>query len=60
VPLNIAELQREIEETVAKPKTTRDPFLRREVLKEEVLKEMTRLLNEADRALGPAREGMMH
>jgi len=54
VPLNLAELRREIEETVAKLKATRDPFLRR-----EVLKEMTPLLNEADRALGQARKGMM-
>jgi hypothetical protein len=43
---NFAELQRKIEETVEKVKATKDPFLRR-----EVLREWRRLLGEADRTL---------
>jgi hypothetical protein len=43
---NFVELQRKIEETVEKLKATKDPFLRR-----EVLRELRRLLAQADRAL---------
>ena len=43
---NFVELQRKIEETVEKLKATKDPFLRR-----EVLRELRRLLAQADLAL---------
>jgi hypothetical protein len=46
MPNDFAPLQRKIEETVERLKATKDPFLWR-----EVLKELRRLLGEADRVL---------
>jgi hypothetical protein len=46
VPRNFAILQVKIEEAVAKLKDARDPFLRR-----ELLRDLRRLLDEADRAI---------
>jgi len=46
MPSDFTPLQKKIEETVERLKATKDPFLRR-----EVLKELRRLLGEADRAL---------
>jgi len=46
MPRDFTALQRKIEETVERLKTTKDPFLRR-----EVLKELRWLLGEADSAL---------
>jgi hypothetical protein len=46
MPSDFSQWQKQIEETVAQLKETKDPFLRR-----EVLKELRRLLGEADRAL---------
>jgi hypothetical protein len=46
MPRDFTALQRKIEETVEKLKATKDPFLRR-----EVLRELRRLLSEADRDL---------
>ena len=51
VPLNFAILQRKIEEAVDKLKATKDPSHRR-----EVLRELRRLLGEADNALSPVWE----
>jgi hypothetical protein len=46
MPRDFAPLERKIEETVERLKATKDPFLRR-----DVLKELRRLLDEADRVL---------
>jgi TATA-binding protein-associated factor Taf7 len=43
---DFAPLERKIEETVERLKAAKDPFLRR-----EVLKELRRLLDEAERAI---------
>jgi len=54
MPSDFTGLERRIKETVEKHKATKDPFLRR-----EVLKELRRLLGEADRILkqAPAMSG---
>lgn len=46
MPRDFSALQREIEEIVARLKATTDPFIRR-----DLLKELRRLIGEADRAL---------
>ncbi len=46
LPRGFTKLEDQIEKTLAQLKETKDPFLRR-----EVLKELRRLLGEADRAL---------